>query len=59
MAEKAPHGKICLGFTPDEEIGMGASFFDVAGFGADFAYTLDGGDITDYEYETFTPPRRW
>ena len=53
LAEKAPHGKICLGFTPDEEIGMGASFFDVAGFGADFAYTLDGGDITDYEYETF------
>ncbi|CAN4024054.1 hypothetical protein NOIMNB_NOIMNB_01625, partial [Dysosmobacter welbionis] len=39
--------------TPDEEIGMGASFFDVSGFGADFAYTLDGGDITDYEYETF------
>ena len=53
LAEKAPHGKICLGFTPDEEIGMGASFFDAAGFGADFAYTLDGGDITDYEYETF------
>ena len=53
LAEKAPHGRICLGFTPDEEIGMGASFFDVAGFGADFAYTLDGGDITDYEYETF------
>ena len=53
LAEKAPHGKICLGFTPDEEIGMGASFFDVSGFGADFAYTLDGGDITDYEYETF------
>ena len=53
LAEKAPHGKICLGFTPDEEIGMGASFFDVSGFGADFAYTLDGGDITDYESETF------
>ena len=48
-----PHGKLCIGFTPDEEIGMGASFFDVSGFGADFAYTLDGGDITDYEYETF------
>ena len=53
LAEKAPHGKICLGFTPDEEICMGASFFDVSGFGADFAYTLDGGDITDDEYETF------
>ena len=48
-----PHGRIAVGFTPDEEIGMGASFFDVSGFGADFAYTLDGGDITDYEYETF------
>ncbi|MEI3304776.1 MAG: peptidase T [Dysosmobacter sp.] len=53
LAEGTPHGKLCLGFTPDEEIGRGASNFDVAGFGADFAYTLDGGDITDYEYETF------
>ena len=48
-----PHGPIKLCFTPDEEIGMGASGFDVKGFGADFAYTVDGGDITDYEYETF------
>ena len=47
------HGKICIGFTPDEEIGHGVTNFDVANFGADFAYTLDGGDITDYEYETF------
>ena len=53
IREGRPHGKLCIGFTPDEEIGMGASFFDVSGFGADFAYTLDGGDITDYEYETF------
>ena len=53
MAENAPHSAIKLGFTPDEEIGLGASNFDVKGFGADFAYTLDGGDITDYEYETF------
>ena len=53
LAEKAPHGKICLGFTPDEEIGHGTDGFDVKGFGADFAYTLDGGDISDYEYETF------
>ena len=53
LAENAPHGAIKLGFTPDEEIGLGASHFDVKGFGADFAYTLDGGDITDYEYETF------
>ena len=47
------HGKIRIGFTPDEEIGRGVDFFDVKAFGADFAYTLDGGDITDYEYETF------
>ena len=53
LAENAPHSAIKLGFTPDEEIGLGASNFDVKGFGADFAYTLDGGDITDYEYETF------
>lgn len=53
LAESLPHGKICLGFTPDEEIGRGASNFDVKGFGADFAYTLDGGQITDFSYETF------
>jgi len=53
LAEGAPHGKICLGFTPDEEIGRGVANFDVEGFGADFAFTLDGGEITDYEYETF------
>ena len=53
LFEGLPHGKICLGFTPDEEIGRGTAHFDVEGFGADFAYTLDGGDITDYEYETF------
>lgn len=50
---KLPHGKICIGFTPDEEIGHGTDGFDVKRFGADFAFTLDGGDITDYEYETF------
>ncbi len=53
LAENAPHGAVCIGFTPDEEIGKGASNFDVEGFGADFAYTVDGGEITDYEYETF------
>ena len=47
------HATLKIGFTPDEEIGRGADRFDVKGFGADFAYTLDGGDITDYEYETF------
>jgi tripeptide aminopeptidase len=53
LAEGTPHGKICLGFTPDEEIGRGADAFDVKGFGADFAFTVDGGEINDYEYETF------
>lgn len=47
------HGKIAIGFTPDEEIGRGADLFDVAGFGADFAYTVDGGDVGGIEYETF------
>ncbi len=48
-----PHGKICVGFTPDEEIGQGADHFDVETFGADFAYTLDGGKIGELEYENF------
>ncbi|MBQ9265198.1 MAG: peptidase T [Clostridia bacterium] len=47
------HGKICIGFTPDEEIGRGADLFDVAGFGADFAYTVDGGAVDEIEYENF------
>ncbi len=47
------HGKICIGFTPDEEIGRGADLFDILGFGADFAYTLDGGAINEMEYENF------
>ena len=47
------HGKICVGFTPDEEIGRGADLFDVPGFGADFAYTVDGGNIDELEYENF------
>ncbi|MBQ1946945.1 MAG: peptidase T [Clostridia bacterium] len=47
------HGKICIGFTPDEEIGRGADKFDVAGFGADFAYTADGGALHEVEYENF------
>lgn len=48
-----PHGKICIGFTPDEEVGRGADFFDVEGFGADVAYTVDGGPIGELEYENF------
>ncbi len=47
------HGRIRVAFTPDEEIGQGADHFDVQGFGADFAYTVDGGEIGDLEYETF------
>lgn len=47
------HGKICVGFTPDEEIGAGADYFDVAKFGADWAYTMDGGDLGELEYENF------
>ncbi|MCX6055959.1 MAG: peptidase T [Chloroflexi bacterium] len=47
------HGKIRVGFTPDEEIGRGADHFDVKKFGADYAYTVDGGEIGELEYETF------
>ena len=47
------HGKICIGFTPDEEIGRGADHFDVQHFGADFAYTVDGGDVGEISYENF------
>lgn len=47
------HGKIRICFTPDEEIGEGADHFDVEKFGADFAYTIDGGAIGELEYETF------
>ena len=48
-----PHGTVKLAFTPDEEIGRGADLFDVAGFGADYAYTVDGGAIGELEYENF------
>ena len=47
------HGKICIGFTPDEEIGRGVVKFDVSRFGADYAYTMDGGEIGELEYENF------
>lgn len=47
------HGKVCIAFTPDEEIGRGADLFDIPGFGADFAYTVDGGDVGSIEYENF------
>ncbi len=51
--ENIPHGKICIGFTPDEEVGSGADRFDVEGFGADYAYTVDGGAEGSLEYENF------
>ncbi|WP_353095932.1 peptidase T [Tissierella praeacuta] len=47
------HGDIKIGFTPDEEIGRGADLFDVKGFNADFAYTVDGGPVGELEYENF------
>lgn len=47
------HGKIRIGFTPDEEIGRGAHLFDVAKFGADYAYTMDGSQVGELEYENF------
>ena len=47
------HGKVRIGFTPDEEIGQGADHFDVKAFGADFAYTVDGGTIGELEFENF------
>ncbi len=47
------HGDIKIGFTPDEEIGRGADLFNVEKFGADFAFTLDGGELGELEYENF------
>ncbi len=47
------HGTIKIGFTPDEEIGCGVDFFDVQQFGADYAYTMDGGALGELEYENF------
>ncbi|MCG6191099.1 peptidase T [Maribellus maritimus] len=51
--KKFKHGKIRVAFTPDEEIGKGTDYFDVKKFGADFAYTLDGGEIGELEFENF------
>lgn len=48
-----PHGKLCIAFTPDEEVGRGTDFFDVEGFGAEVAYTVDGGALGELEYENF------
>ena len=53
LAERRPHSKLCIAFTPDEEVGQGADLFDVPGFGAAYAYTVDGGDVGEIEYENF------
>ena len=53
LSSSRPHGTVKLAFTPDEEIGEGADHFDVEGFGADYAYTVDGGAIGELEYENF------
>ncbi len=53
IASGVPHGKIRICFTPDEEIGRGADHFDVAKFGADYGYTVDGGSLGEIEYENF------
>ena len=54
LAPDAPdHGPIAIGFTPDEEIGRGADLFDVPGFGAEYAFTVDGGALGELEYENF------
>ena len=53
LAGEVPHGPICVAFTPDEEIGEGPNHFDVAGFGAQYAYTVDGGAAGSIEYENF------
>ena len=53
IKEGLPHGKICIGFTPDEEIARGAKHSDVEGFGADYAYTLDGDEEGEIQFENF------
>jgi tripeptide aminopeptidase len=53
----APHPKVCIAFTPDEEIGRGVENFDMAKFGADFAYTVDGGQEGEISYENFNAAR--
>ena len=53
LAEGRPHGAIAVCFTPDEEVGHGASLLDLERFGADFAYTVDGGELNEINFETF------
>ncbi len=53
IEERIPHGPVCVAFTPDEEVGLGTDNFDLKRFGADFAYTLDGGEVGEVVYENF------
>ena len=53
LESKTPHGKICIAFTPDEEVGAGVDHFDVEKFGAVWAYTVDGGEEGEIAFETF------
>lgn len=53
LTSKESHATLKIAFTPDEEIGRGADLFNVAGFGADYAYTVDGGALGELEYENF------
>lgn len=53
ISENKPHGKLCIAFTPDEEVGAGVDHFDVEKFGAVYAYTVDGGEEGEIAYETF------
>ncbi|MGN0996687.1 MAG: peptidase T [Candidatus Ventricola sp.] len=53
IAEGRPHGRLCIAFTPDEEVGAGVAHFDIGKFGAKYAYTVDGGPEGEIAYETF------
>jgi tripeptide aminopeptidase len=53
MTARMSHATLCIGFTPDEEIGRGADRFDLKNFGAEYAYTVDGGTLGEIEYENF------
>lgn len=60
MASDRPHGAVAVCFPPDEEVGHGAALLDFDRFGADFAYTVDGGDLNEINYETFNAAAaRW
>ena len=60
LRENRPHGRVCVCFTPDEEVGHGAALLDLERFGADFAYTVDGGELDEINYETFNAASaRW